>query len=175
MPTIPVQKLKSDAEIPTQARKGDAGWDLYAAERVKIRPNKTKAAGTGVAVAIPEGYYGAVVPRSGLSLRTGLRLANTPGTIDAGYRDEVKVLIHNTDVKNKVIEKGDRIAQLILRKCEDIEWKEVEDVKAVEGDRGGGIGSTGIHGHPTSKPATSASPNNKRQTVVVKKDTSSSN
>lgn len=141
---IPIQKLHKDAKLPTRAKEHDAGLDVYALDNYKILTHKTVAIQTGVALAVPPGYYFAVVPRSGMSLRTPIRIANSPGTIDAGYRDEVKILLHNTsEFKAFRIKKGERIAQLILRKIEDFEWEEVSDIKEIPGDRGGGFGSTG--------------------------------
>ena len=128
--------------MPARAREGDAGLDLYASEAVTIEPGARALIPTGIALAIPEGYAGFVLPRSGLALRQGLTLLNTPGLIDAGYRGEVKVLLVNHDRAAATIARGDRIAQLVIQRVEPVELVEVEELPP--SDRGtGGFGSTG--------------------------------
>jgi dUTP pyrophosphatase len=112
---IPVTRLREDALLPETAYPGDAGFDLVACERVELGPGERAVVPTGIAVAIPEGYAGLVVPRSGLALRHGISLVNTPGIIDSGYRGELCVIAINTDrLEPFVIEPGMRIAQLVV-------------------------------------------------------------
>lgn len=157
---IHIQRCRKNAVIPGYARKGDAGMDVRSAEDVTILPGETAVVPTGLKMAIPEGYEIQVRPRSGISARTALRLSNSPGTIDSGYRDEIGVLITNTSPKgteSKVctIEKGnggsgryeirtgDRIAQFALAKVPEALFEETGDISEIGGDRGGGFGSTG--------------------------------
>lgn len=140
-----VELCREDVQIPQYAREGDAGMDIRAAETVVIAPKKTVLIPTGLKVAIPDGYEIQVRPRSGLSLKTPLRVANSPGTIDAGYRDEVCIIMQNTsDDSEFTIEKGDRVAQFVLQKVPKICFAHVESVKDIGADRGGGFGSTGV-------------------------------
>jgi dUTP pyrophosphatase len=136
--------LDSDAVLPSYAHPGDAGADLVAREEVTIAPGGGRAVvGTGIAMAIPDGYAGFVLPRSGLALRHGITCLNTPGLIDAGYRDEVRVILVNTDpTAPYTVRPGDRIAQLVIQPVERSVFTAVGDL----GDtaRGlGGFGSTG--------------------------------
>jgi dUTP pyrophosphatase len=128
--------------LPARARADDAGLDLYAAEAATIEPGARALVPTGIALAIPTGYAGLVLPRSGLALRHGLTLLNTPGLIDAGYRGEVKVLLVNHDRAAVTVARGDRIAQLVIQRVEPAELVEVDELPTT--DRGaGGFGSTG--------------------------------
>ena len=128
--------------MPARAREDDAGLDLYAAEVASIEPGGRALVPTGIAVAIPPGYAGFVLPRSGLALRHGVTLLNTPGLIDPGYRGEVKVLLVNHDRATVTVARGDRIAQLVIQRVEPAELIEVDELPA--SDRGaGGFGSTG--------------------------------
>ena len=112
---LPVAKLKDDALLPTRAHTEDAGLDLYACETAHIGPGERWGVGTGVAVEIPEGHAGLVLPRSGLARDHGIALVNSPGLIDSGYRGELRVLLLNTDPAETFrVEAGDRIAQLVL-------------------------------------------------------------
>jgi len=112
---IPITRLREDAVLPESAYPGDAGFDLVACERVELRPGERALVPTGIAVAIPAGYAGLVVPRSGLALRHGISLVNTPGIIDSGYRGELRVIAINTDRSETfVVEAGMRIAQLVV-------------------------------------------------------------
>lgn len=146
-----IERLRDDIELPEYKNIGDAGMDVRAAIDTIIYPGETKVVPVGLKVAIPIGYEIQVRPRSGLSYKTPLRIANSPGTIDSGYRDEVGIIITNTSPRIEeslledayLINKGDRIAQLVLKQVETIEWEEVNDITTVEGDRGGGFGSTG--------------------------------
>jgi dUTP pyrophosphatase len=139
-----VTRLRDDAVLPSRARSGDAGLDLTACEGATITPGGRAAVGTGLAVEIPEGYAGLVVPRSGLALRHGLSLVNTPGVIDAGYRGEVRVVVLNTDREHAfTVEPGMRIAQLLVVPAVAVDVVEVGELTATE--RGtGGFGSSGI-------------------------------
>jgi dUTP pyrophosphatase len=140
---LSVARLREDAVLPTQAYGGDAGLDLAACERVEIAPGERAVVGTGVAVAIPPGHAGLVLPRSGLAARHGLGIVNAPGLIDAGYRGEVKAILHNTDGREPiVVEPGMRIAQLVLVRLPDVRLVEVEELP--QSERGaGGLGSSG--------------------------------
>jgi|TARA_B100001540_G_C15744260_1_gene613754 dUTP pyrophosphatase len=141
---IPVQRLNSDLPLPNYAKPGDAGADLIANEEVTLAPGGGRALiGTGIAVAIPLGYAGFVQPRSGLALRHGITCLNTPGLIDSGYRDELKVLLVNTDPSDPYeVHRGDRIAQLVIQKVEEVAWEESDELDDTE--RGlGGFGHSG--------------------------------
>ena len=129
--------------IPTRAYSGDAGLDLAACERVELRPGERALVGTGLAVAIPEGYAGFVQPRSGLAARHGISIVNTPGLVDAGYRGELKVALLNTDARESfVVEPGMRIAQLVVLPVPAVEPVEVSELP--ESTRGAdGFGSSG--------------------------------
>jgi len=140
---LAVQRLDPGLPLPAYAREGDAGLDLYAVETVTLSPGARAAVGTGIAVAIPAGCAGFVLPRSGLALRHGLSLLNTPGLIDAGYRGEIRVLLVNHDLAESVtVKRGDRVAQLVVQRVEAAELIEVETLPPSA--RGtGGFGSTG--------------------------------
>ena len=141
--TLPFTRLSDDALAPARAHAGDAGYDLHAAEAATLGPGERASVGTGIAVAIPDGCAGLVLPRSGLAARHGIALVNAPGLIDAGYRGEVRVLLLNTDRSEAFeIAPGDRIAQLVIVRHEEPELIEVESL--AETARGvGGFGSTG--------------------------------
>ena len=112
---LPVRRLSDAARLPTRANDGDAGLDLHAAERATLEPGERASVGTGIALEIPEGHAGLVLPRSGLAARHGISLVNAPGLIDAGYRGEVRVLLLNTDPEERFeVSPGDRIAQLVV-------------------------------------------------------------
>lgn len=141
--TLPIKRLDPTVELPSYAYAGDAGLDLRASESVVLKPLERRLVSTGLAIAIPEGYAGFVQPRSGLALRKGLSMANTPGLIDAHYRGELKVCAVNLDSQNDiVIERGERIAQLVIQKVPIVTLTEVDELD--ETDRGtGGFGSSG--------------------------------
>ncbi|MFI9006181.1 dUTP diphosphatase [Actinosynnema sp. NPDC053489] len=147
MPSVEVllSRLDPTVPLPTYARPGDAGADLVTTTDVVIEPGERVVVGTGVAIALPEGYAGFVHPRSGLAARVGLSVVNTPGTIDAGYRGEIRVCLVNHDLREPVVlARGDRIAQLVVQKVEHAVFREVEELPASA--RGaGGYGSTGGH------------------------------
>ena len=157
---IPIEICNPDAKIPTYAHKGDAGMDVYSTIDVTIAPGETKLIPLGFKVAIPEGYELQVRPRSGFSLRTHLRVANAPGTIDSGYRDEVGIILHNCAPiiqdfgdgraetclygPSYTISKGDRIAQLVLQAVPTALFIKTSDISKIGEDRNGGFGSTGV-------------------------------
>ena len=138
-----VQRLDPGLPLPAYARAGDAGLDLFSAEAMTLKPGERAALATGLAVEIPPGYAGFVHARSGRALREGLALVNAPGLIDSGYRGEIKVIVVNLDPSDAVhVERGDKIAQLVIQPVVTAEPVEVEDLEATE--RGeGGFGSTG--------------------------------
>jgi dUTP pyrophosphatase len=140
---IPIKILDAELTLPTYAHPGDAGLDLLAAEDVSLKPGQRAAVPTGVAVAIPEGYAGFVHARSGRALKEGLALANAPGLIDSGYRGEIRVIVVNLDQQSPIdIRRGERIAQLVIHRVEDVTLEAVEELPA--SPRGeGGFGSTG--------------------------------
>jgi dUTP pyrophosphatase len=139
---LQVTRLRDDAVLPSQAYAGDAGLDLAACEQVTLGPGKRGLVGTGIAVAIPEGHAGFVIPRSGLAAQHGISEVNTPGLIDSGYRGELKVIMLNTDrTEPFTVEPGMRIAQLVILPVPDVELVEVDELPATE--RGArGFGST---------------------------------
>lgn len=141
---VPVVRLDPDLPLPAYARPGDAGADLLAREPARLRRGGGRAlVGTGLALAIPEGYAGFVQPRSGLALRHGVTCLNTPGLIDSGYRDELRVLLVNTDPDGDYeVERGDRIAQLVIQRVEHVQFEAVPSLEPSQ--RGtGGFGHTG--------------------------------
>jgi dUTP pyrophosphatase len=142
---LPVQRLDPDLPLPRQQHTDDAGYDLHARERVELAAGGGRAlVPTGLAVAIPPGCAGFVLPRSGLALKHGVTCLNTPGLIDPLYRGELKVLLVNTDPAQPfVVERGDRIAQLVVQRVEQIDWREVDLLDVTERDTFG-FGSTGI-------------------------------
>jgi dUTP pyrophosphatase len=141
--TLRFARLSDDAREPTRAHEGDAGYDLYALEAATIGPGERASVGTGIAVAIPDGWAGLVLPRSGLAARHGITLPNAPGLIDSGYRGEVRVLLLNSDAREPFeVAPGDRIAQLLLVRHEAPELIEVDSLdETVRG--AGGFGSSG--------------------------------
>lgn len=139
---LPIRRLRDDAVVPTRAYAGDAGLDLAACERVELAPGERATVGTGLAVAIPDGYAGYVQPRSGLAQRHGITIVNTPGLVDSGYRGELRVVLLNTDAREAfVVEPGMRIAQLVVVPVPALEPVEVDELP--ESERGvRGFGST---------------------------------
>lgn len=165
--SIPIELCHEDAKMPSYANDTDAGMDIYALEDITINPGETVLVKTGLKVAIPIGYELQVRPKSGRALKTKLRVANTPGTIDSGYRDEIGVIIENIEHpiqdiayefdekgtpiiksilhgKSYTINKGDKFAQLVLNEVPHVAFYKVENIGEIEGDRGGGFGSTGL-------------------------------
>lgn len=137
---LPIQRLRNEAVVPDRAYTGDAGLDLAACDRVELGPGERAVVGTGLAVAVPEGYAGFVQPRSGLAARHGLSVVNSPGLVDSGYRGELRVVLLNTDPEDRfVIEPGMRIAQLVVLPVPELEVLEVDELPASErGVRGFG-------------------------------------
>ena len=163
MPEIYIEKCRDTAVIPSYAHPGDAGMDIYAAAEVMVEPGKSVLVPTGLKMAIPVGYEVQIRPRSGISLKTPLRVPNAPGTIDSGYRDEVNVIIYNASQREDTengepftlntkgcrhgtykICQGDRIAQMVFAKVEECTFSECSDVASIGDNRGGGFGSSGI-------------------------------
>ena len=139
---LPIQRLRDDAVVPARAYTGDAGLDLAACERVEVAPGERAVVGTGLAVAIPDGYAGYVQPRSGLAAKHGISIVNTPGLVDSGYRGELKVIVLNTDRRETfVVEPGMRIAQLVVLAVPAVDPVVVDELPA--GERGvRGFGSS---------------------------------
>ncbi|MGQ0837930.1 dUTP diphosphatase [Actinokineospora sp.] len=147
MPSVEVLLTRLDPAVPlpSYARPGDAGADLVTTTDVVIAPGERVTVGTGIAIALPEGYAGFVHPRSGLAARAGLSVVNSPGTIDSGYRGEIRVCLINHDPREAVsLRRGDRVAQLVVQRVEHAVFREVAELG--ESRRGaGGYGSTGGH------------------------------
>ena len=142
---IAIRRLDPDLPLPSRQHEHDAGYDLVARVDARVPAAGGRVAiATGIAVAIPAGYAGFVQPRSGLALRKGVTVLNTPGLVDSGYRDELRVILVNLDpVDEFVVERGDRIAQLVVQRVESFEWRVVDELD--DTDRGlGGFGSTGV-------------------------------
>ena len=164
---IPIEKCHEEAKAPTYAHITDSGMDVYALEDITINPGETRLIPIGIKVAIPRGYELQVRPKSGRSLNSKLRIANTPGTIDAGYRDEIGIIVENIEPKiadisygfnakgetviksiehgkSYTIGKGEKFAQLVLTEIPKVSWYKVDSVLELGEDRGGGFGSTGL-------------------------------
>ena len=141
---VEVQRLDPDLPLPAYAHAGDAGVDLYAREDAVLAPGGGRAlVPTGIAIAIPFGWAGFVLPRSGLALRHGISIVNAPGLIDSAYRGQLKVVLVNTDpMEPYTVSRGDRIAQLVLQRVGEVTWIEVDTLDASD-DRGGGFGHSG--------------------------------
>ena len=139
---LPIRKLREDAVLPRRAYEGDAGLDLAACERLELAPGARAVVGTGLAIAVPDGYAGFVQPRSGLAARHGISVVNAPGLVDAGYRGELKVVLLNTDTREPfVVEPGMRIAQLVVLPVPGLELRVTDELP--ESERGvRGIGSS---------------------------------
>ena len=138
-----VTRLSAEARLPQRAHDGDAGLDLHAAEAARLEPGERASVGTGIAVEVPDGHAGLVLPRSGLAIRHGIALVNSPGLIDSGYRGELRVLLLNTDRSDAfAIEPGDRIAQLVVTRIADAAPVEVAELTASLRDKDG-FGSSG--------------------------------
>lgn len=143
MVNVKIKKIHEDAVIPSYAREGDAGVDLYSVINYDLFPGERYLIPTGIKVAIPKGYEAQIRPRSGLAFKHGLTVVNTPGTIDSGYRGEIGVLVINHGKEKFQIEKGSRIAQMIFNKIEDAVFEETDELDETE--RGsGGFGHTGF-------------------------------
>lgn len=140
---IPVIRLDPELPLPTYAHPGDAGVDLVAREDAVVRANGGRVlVPTGIALALPLGHAGFVLPRSGLALKHGVTVVNSPGLIDCAYRGEIKVILLNTDpTADYRIQRGDRIAQLVVQRVNEVAWREVDSLDG--DDRGGGFGHSG--------------------------------
>ncbi len=140
---IPIVRLDPELPLPAYAHEGDAGLDLYASEGATLAAGGGRAlVPTGISIAIPMGYGGFVLPRSGLAVKHGISVVNAPGLIDAAYRGEIKVVLVNTDpTSDYQLARGDRIAQLVIQRVETVEWVVAESLDGV--DRGGGFGHSG--------------------------------
>jgi len=141
---LPIRRLRDDAVVPRRAYAGDAGLDLSSCERVELAPGGRATVGTGLAVAIPDGYAGFIQPRSGLAAKSGITIVNAPGLVDCGYRGELKVILHNTDDREAfVVEPGMRIAQLVVLEVPGVDPVEVDELP--ESERGvRGFGSSAV-------------------------------
>ena len=140
---VPIVQLDPDLPLPAYAHEGDAGLDLYARESAVIPAGGGRALiPTGIAIAIPLGFGGFVLPRSGLAVKHGISVVNAPGLIDSAYRGEIKVVLLNTDPSiDYEIARGDRVAQLVIQRVEQVEWQVAESLDGI--DRGGGFGHSG--------------------------------
>ena len=143
MKTVKLKILDRSIPVPKYAHTGDAGLDLYSSINCELRPFERKKIPTGIKISIPKGYAGFIQPRSGLAIKNGISVVNTPGLIDSGYRGEVCAILINLDPKNTFkIKKGDKICQLVIHKVEEVKLEIVEDLgKTSRGE--GGFGSTG--------------------------------
>lgn len=141
---VPIKILSRNAQVPNMAYNGDAGVDLWSVEHIVLKPQERAMVATGLAIALPEGYAGFVLPRSGLAAKHGISIVNAPGLIDSNYRGELKVVLVNTDPEESFsIEIGDRIAQLIVMPVPTISFEQVEELP--DSQRGeSGFGSSGI-------------------------------
>ncbi len=141
---VKIKKIKDNATIPKYAHQGDAGVDLYSTEDYTLKPGERALVSTGIKIALPEGYEAQVRPKSGLAVKHGISVVNSPGTVDSGYRGEVCCIMINHGNEEFKIESGKKIAQMVFNKVEAAEFEEVEELD--ETTRGeGGFGSTGHH------------------------------
>ena len=144
MVKVKIKKIKEDAIVPKYAHEGDAGVDLYSAEEYLLKAGERVLVSTGIKIAVPMGFEAQVRPKSGLALKHGVSVCNTPGTVDSGYRGEVGVIAINHGNEDFKIDKGKKIAQMVIKKVEAAEFEEVDELE--ESARGeGGFGSTGTH------------------------------
>ena len=141
--SVPIVRLDPDLELPVYAHSGDAGLDLLARHDAVVRAaGGRELVPTGVALALPRGFAGFVLPRSGLALKHGISVVNSPGLIDCAYRGEIKVVLLNTDPTHDYhVRRGDRIAQLVVQAVVEVRWREVDSLEG--DDRGGGFGHSG--------------------------------
>ncbi|MFH1850054.1 MAG: dUTP diphosphatase [archaeon] len=142
MVIIKIKKVK-DVKTPEYAHLGDSGVDLHSAEKYELKPMDRVLVSTGIKIAIPIGYEGQVRPKSGLAIKQGLSVVNTPGTIDAGYRGEVKVIVINLGNETALIDEGQKIAQLVITRVEQAQFEEVSELDDTSRQEGG-FGSTGL-------------------------------
>lgn len=137
---VQIKRYFEDSKLPTRADSGSAGWDLYAYDDAVVQPGQTQMIASGIAVAIPNGYFGGIYNRSGLSTKHGIRLANCTAVIDSSYRGMVGIPLHNDTDQPYKVTKGDRVAQMIIQPVPEVEWEEVDELDDTE--RG-----TGSFGH----------------------------
>ncbi|MEU5689291.1 dUTP diphosphatase [Streptomyces venezuelae] len=150
-----IRRVDPEVPLPAYAQPGDAGADLRTTESCELKPGERVVLPTGVSIALPEGYAAFVHPRSGLAARCGVALVNAPGTVDAGYRGEIKVIVVNLDPRDSVrFERFDRIAQLVVQQVEKVRFQEVAELPA-SARAEGGFGSTGGHAAVGSGPGAS--------------------
>ena len=143
MKEVLIKRLDPDIPLPTYAKAGDAGADLCTRIDLTLKPGERVLVPTGISIALPNGFVALVHPRSGLAIKHGISIVNTPGTVDAGYRGELQVILINHDLKESIsFKKGDRIAQLVIQQVERAEFIEVQDLPGSERSTGG-FGSTG--------------------------------
>lgn len=140
---IALQKVSGNAKMPSYAHPGDSGMDLYSSEDIVLKPGERKLVKTGIKIAVPEGFEAQVRPKSGIAVKNGVTVLNTPGTIDSGYRGEVQVILVNLGKEAFKVEKGKKIAQLVIAKVEQAEIEEVEKLDDTSRNTGG-FGSTGL-------------------------------
>jgi len=169
---IPIVQLDTELPLPAYAHEGDAGLDLYARESAELAPGGGRAlVPTGISIAIPMGFGGFVLPRSGLALKHGISVVNAPGLIDAAYRGEIKVILVNTDPDTPyAISRGDRIAQLVIQRVEQVQWTVVDELDGE--DRGGGFGHSGRRAAARQPPAAGRRPTaiSPRRTQAARSD-----
>ena len=139
---LKVKKIHEDAKIPAYAHKGDSGMDLYSVEEIVLQPGETKLVKTGLQIAVPKGFEVQVRPKSGLAAKFGITVLNTPGTVDSGYRGEVMVILVNHGKEEYKVEKGKKIAQMVIAKVEEAKIEVVENLDNTT-RKDGGFGSTG--------------------------------
>lgn len=143
MKEVLIKRLDPDIPLPSYAKAGDAGADLCTRIDITLKPGERVLVPTGISIALPNGFVALVHPRSGLAIKHGISIVNTPGTVDAGYRGELQVILINHDLKESIsFKKGDRIAQLVIQQVERAEFIEVQDLPGSERSTGG-FGSTG--------------------------------
>ena len=140
---VKVKKIHEDAKIPAYAHEGDSGMDLYSVEDTVLQPGETKLVKTGLQIAVPKGFEAQVRPKSGLAAKFGVTVLNTPGTVDSGYRGEVMVILINHGKEEYKVEKGKKIAQMVIAKVEEAKIEVVEDLDDTT-RKDGGFGSTGL-------------------------------
>jgi dUTP diphosphatase len=147
MVTIPIDRLIASARIPERAYESDAGYDLFACEKVEIPPHGRARVRTGLRVEMPDGFFGMIVPRSGLAVQHGITVLNAPGIVDTGYHGEIRVVLYNADPNSAFrVQVGNRIAQLLIAPRNDVAWNEIPwSQLSIDGERNdAGFGSTGI-------------------------------
>ena len=140
---VKVKKIHEDAKIPAYAHEGDSGMDLYSVEETILQPGETKLVKTGLQIAVPKGFEAQVRPKSGLAAKFGVTVLNTPGTVDSGYRGEVMIILVNHGKEEYKVEKGKKIAQMVIAKVEEAKIEVVEDLDNTT-RKDGGLGSTGL-------------------------------